>query len=340
MRLICVIFLLFFIITMPTTAAVISHGSAGSPVKVATVKPQATFQKIPQVTAIPSTGETTAQLSPILSVSSIPSGAVVSVNGAAKGKSPLTLGLNPGTYTVVISQSGFQDYTTTVILKDRSKIAIDARLQPVMVSSEVSTEQKYSVNRTSGVVTFDDGKRGSIPPTGGDNISDRYSTGSGSEGDLPTPISGSTTSSSLSGGVEERTQSKVQLASVGGSFTTTPTTISGLTIKPLGKQRQAGVFESFFGIFSFLSQHSCLADETVCNGKCVNLMEDPHYCGSCDYVCDDTAVCLQGQCVEPVNYTDERTWPAKYKAPDLIADGNDVAIESFEIVHENFTRVK
>lgn len=33
-------------------------------------------------------------------------------------------------------------------------------------------------------------------------------------------------------------------------------------------------------------------------------------------------------------------WPSKYDAPDLNAKGNDVAIETLEIVHEGMRRVK
>jgi phage tail-like protein len=33
-------------------------------------------------------------------------------------------------------------------------------------------------------------------------------------------------------------------------------------------------------------------------------------------------------------------WPSKYKAPDLTAKGNDVAIETMEITHEGMRRVK
>ena len=33
-------------------------------------------------------------------------------------------------------------------------------------------------------------------------------------------------------------------------------------------------------------------------------------------------------------------WPSKYKAPDLNAKGNDVAIETLEIAHEGMKRVK
>lgn len=36
----------------------------------------------------------------------------------------------------------------------------------------------------------------------------------------------------------------------------------------------------------------------------------------------------------------QNAWPNKYKAPDLSSKGNDVAIESIEIVHEGMKRVK
>lgn len=36
----------------------------------------------------------------------------------------------------------------------------------------------------------------------------------------------------------------------------------------------------------------------------------------------------------------QNAWPVKYKAPDLSAKGNDVAIESLEVVHEGMKRVK
>ena len=36
----------------------------------------------------------------------------------------------------------------------------------------------------------------------------------------------------------------------------------------------------------------------------------------------------------------ENAWPVKYKAPDLSAKGNDIAMETIEIVHEGMKRVK
>lgn len=36
----------------------------------------------------------------------------------------------------------------------------------------------------------------------------------------------------------------------------------------------------------------------------------------------------------------EDAWPIKYKAPDMNAKGNDIAVETLEIVHEGMKRVK
>lgn len=36
----------------------------------------------------------------------------------------------------------------------------------------------------------------------------------------------------------------------------------------------------------------------------------------------------------------EHAWPSKYDAPDLTAKGNDVSVETLEIVHEGMKRVK
>jgi phage tail-like protein len=33
-------------------------------------------------------------------------------------------------------------------------------------------------------------------------------------------------------------------------------------------------------------------------------------------------------------------WPSKYDAPDVTAKGNDVAVETLEIVHEGMSRTK
>ncbi|MGP8322631.1 MAG: phage tail protein [Methanosarcinaceae archaeon] len=53
------------------------------------------------------------------------------------------------------------------------------------------------------------------------------------------------------------------------------------------------------------------------------------------------AVILQDEGGNPVARWEFReAWPSKYDAPDLSAMGNDIAIETIEIVHEGMDRVK
>lgn len=40
------------------------------------------------------------------------------------------------------------------------------------------------------------------------------------------------------------------------------------------------------------------------------------------------------------SWTIENAWPVKYTAPDFNATGNDVAVESLELAHENLKRTK
>jgi hypothetical protein len=164
MRLLCTLLLVCLVAAGPAAAIAASPGSMSLPVKaspavqyvtVVTVNPSIT---LPVTTTPP---PTPVPLSPMLYVSSTPSGASVAVNGVAKGKTPLTLGLYPGTYTVLITLDGYRDYTTTVTLSDSDKVAIDARFQPVLSAgalrqtlSVIAPAMPASViNRTNLTVT-------------------------------------------------------------------------------------------------------------------------------------------------------------------------------------------
>jgi phage tail-like protein len=53
------------------------------------------------------------------------------------------------------------------------------------------------------------------------------------------------------------------------------------------------------------------------------------------------AVVLQDEEGNPgARWEFRNAWPSQYDAPDLEATGNDVAIESLEVVHEGMTRVQ
>lgn len=51
-------------------------------------------------------------------------------------------------------------------------------------------------------------------------------------------------------------------------------------------------------------------------------------------------ILLNDEGVPSARWEFESAWPVKYKAPDLSAKGNDIAIETLEIVHEGMKRVK
>lgn len=53
-----------------------------------------------------------------------------------------------------------------------------------------------------------------------------------------------------------------------------------------------------------------------------------------------SVVLLNEEGIEAARWNFINAWPAKYKAPDLNAKGNDIAIETLEIVFETMQRVK
>ncbi len=53
-----------------------------------------------------------------------------------------------------------------------------------------------------------------------------------------------------------------------------------------------------------------------------------------------SVVLLDEEGIEAARWNFTNAWPSKYKAPDLNAKGNDIAIETLEIVFENMQRVK
>jgi phage tail-like protein len=53
-----------------------------------------------------------------------------------------------------------------------------------------------------------------------------------------------------------------------------------------------------------------------------------------------SVVLLDEEFNEAARWQFSNAWPSKYKAPDMNADGNEVAIETLEIVFESMQRVK
>jgi len=387
MKLLCVLILLCLVAAGPAAALAVSPGSVSAAKVTPAVQPQVSAMPKVPVSQIPV--HTTAPLSPMLSVSSTPSGAAVAVNGADRGNTPLTLGLSPGTYTVLITRAGYRDYTTTVTLVDGSKTAIDAQLQPALSAAAArenvriintsgtpaqanrSIIRGVSVNRTlaatmttpvpntvclsgQSCLTTDDaavlfapgwyykvdeicgyaaGINNQMIPKycisgnlmqnltytclagqhcltleeAGDTLAAGwyYIVGNtcGWEGTAYAPvpkycISGSTQGSGLQPGVVRSIAAADQLTRIPVSFESSPAIpSSGDTGKPLGGKRQIGIVDSVIGFFGgFFSRPVCTEGKTACGGKCVDLMTDSQNCGECDYVCYDTAICIQGEC--------------------------------------------
>ena len=63
--------------------------------------------------------------------------------------------------------------------------------------------------------------------------------------------------------------------------------------------------------------------------------------GKADSARTPIAVVLQDEEGAPgARWEFRKAWPSNYDAPDLDASGNEVAIESVEIVHEGIQRVQ
>ena len=97
------------------------------------------------VTLSPVSSPTTGDLD----VSSTPSGASVYLNGDYQGETrssgPLYItSLVPGTYTVILKKSGYQDYTTTAKIVAGSTAQVAAVLQPASAKPTTASAEIYS----------------------------------------------------------------------------------------------------------------------------------------------------------------------------------------------------
>jgi hypothetical protein len=81
-----------------------------------------------------------------LQVSSVPSGASVYLNGDFRGVTPLDdsldiVNLAPGSYTVAVKKSGYQDYATTVSIQAGKNVQMNAALQPASQAPATASAQ-------------------------------------------------------------------------------------------------------------------------------------------------------------------------------------------------------
>jgi len=86
-----------------------------------------------------------------LSLSSSPSGASVYLNGVYQGKTPLTLNLSPGNYTVTFRKEGYREETRNITLGVGETGSVYVTLKPAQSSLKLRTDP-------SGVDVYIDGR--------------------------------------------------------------------------------------------------------------------------------------------------------------------------------------
>ncbi|MCS6936630.1 MAG: DUF4384 domain-containing protein [Candidatus Bipolaricaulota bacterium] len=66
----------------------------------------------------------------VLKILSMPSGALVYLEGRVVGETPLELELSPGRYEIKLTRPGYDDWSQRVTLQDKSQITLEAQLRP------------------------------------------------------------------------------------------------------------------------------------------------------------------------------------------------------------------
>ena len=98
-----------------------------------------------------------------LTINSEPSVANIYVNGKYRGITPLTLTLEPGTYTIKISKDGYKTYTKTVIIDAKEVKSISAPLEkiqigtyenPAKIGDVIRLKSYYDISKEVGGFTY------------------------------------------------------------------------------------------------------------------------------------------------------------------------------------------
>jgi PKD repeat protein len=97
-----------------------------------------------------------------ISLSSSPAGATAYLDGASKGTTPLTIpSVTPGTHTVDLTLTGYQDYQTTVTVVAGQIATLSATLTPIPTTGGLSI-----TSTPSGATILVDGVKTGVTPMG------------------------------------------------------------------------------------------------------------------------------------------------------------------------------
>lgn len=100
-----------------------------------------------------------------LEVSSIPSGAEVYVDGVDMGISPLVKHLSAGSHTILLSLSGYNDYSTTVTMTNGVTIQLPVTLTKSSHDQSTTGSLRITTTPDGAAVSIDGGSQGITPVT-------------------------------------------------------------------------------------------------------------------------------------------------------------------------------
>lgn len=90
-----------------------------------------------------------------ISVTSVPAGASVFLDGQIRGSTPLTLSDIPsGSHSVMVQAEGYQEYTSAVVVSPGAATQVDASLSPVTATEGSTRAADLSLLPLAGAATF------------------------------------------------------------------------------------------------------------------------------------------------------------------------------------------
>lgn len=328
MRALSLFLLVCLLLAGPVAAIAISPAELPTVVRI-TSKPLTIAPPVPQ--------KTIAQVSlpptPIpadFGITSTPPGALLTLDGTrTTTTTPFVMPLTAGTHTVVLSLEGYEDYTQTVDIPEWGALYLTVSLVPARKSfsamqnvSAIRTVQTQPLFVHTGVPRIPgtqenagsclSGQECLAPheaaaqyPQGGTS----YQVGSPACGHVTLPngtlVPRYCFSVPADSGIRPgRVPAMVTVPVAQQVNAVNASALSGIqanvTPRVLGAKREIGVIDSVFGFFNGLfSNPVCPQGQTVCDGRCADLMTDSSHCGRCDYFCFEPGVCSGGECVEP-----------------------------------------